>query len=155
MKLMCEGAFKYNAIYNDNHTWMNIGICVSASTKCYFGECSECPEFESIRESRWSYFENNNIKTVTYNQWTSTDRSNLFKHQDNVVDFTQTFLDRLPKLLRHSFITKDQNKYFNSLKENLNIGKILVVMGTPSPFIMRRMGIAIYKLRVHYNKRLL
>lgn len=131
VKLMCEGVFKrdYDKLkYFDYHTWLNFGICGNPTASCYFSECEQCPAFERLRPIIQSYFDRHEIETVQYNLWTHTDRSNLETKMENVDDFIDHFLDRLPQLLKHSYIVKQQNEYFNNIKDNLKPGEMLVVL---------------------------
>ena len=114
--------------YRDYHTWLSFGICSSPTESCFFGSCKKCPGFDHLRAILQQFYDDNNIKTIKYNIWTNTDRSTLETKLDSADDFIENFISRLPKLLKHSFLTKQQNLYFNNLKDNLETDEILVIL---------------------------
>lgn len=91
-------------------------------------DCDKCPGFERLRSVLHNFFDGHNIETVSYNLWTQTDRSNLVTTLESVDDFIDNFLERLPKLLKHAFITKQQNIYFNKIRADLKSDEVLVVL---------------------------
>lgn len=129
---MLDGAFKKddgNGInYKDYHTWLNFGICSDPTTLCYFGNCNKCPGFDRLRPILQEYYDKNNIEILKYSLWTTTDRSTMETKLEPVDDFIENLITRLPRLLQHSFITKQQNLYFNHIKENLKLNEFLVVL---------------------------
>lgn len=130
-KLMCECVFQKELDqnkYNDFHTWVNLAICKIPRTECYLAECSTCPGLDTIRETLENYFDRYGIETVQYNMWTTTDRSEFVTKIDEIDEFIENFLEKLPKLVKHSFITKQQNIYFNNTKQDLKADEFLVVL---------------------------
>lgn len=130
IKLMLASAFKSDDENNfcDYHTWLNLGICQQTTEKCYFGNCMNCPGFDNIKGVLQEYYDKNNIEFIKFNLWTQTDRSFLETRFESVDDFIDNFVSRLPKLLKHSFLSKQQSSYFNKVKENLGEQEILVVL---------------------------
>lgn len=129
LKLMLEGAFKKaDNNFKDYHTWLSLGVCSVPTYECYYGNCSSCPGFEGVRLILRDYFDEMNIDVIQYNMWTTTDRSDLVLKSENADQFIDNFISRLPKLLQHSFVTKQQNLYFKHIKDNLQYDEFLVVL---------------------------
>lgn len=94
-------------------------ICSDPSPKCYLGLCQQCPGVEKLHPTLIALFDENNIDTITYKQWTSTDGSSLETIVQSADDFVESLLDNLSILLRHSFIAKQQSLYLAHMKETM------------------------------------
>jgi len=65
---------------------------------------------------------------VKFSQWVSTDRSHLLNQSLPVAEFIDSLIEKLEKLLPHSFIAKKQAEYYRERKDNLCDGEMLVLM---------------------------
>ncbi|KAK0169394.1 hypothetical protein PV328_012113 [Microctonus aethiopoides] len=106
---------------------MNISICQLPTNDCYFGECTNCPGSTKLRSILENLFTDNFLDEVTYNQWTQVDRCSLETILKSTDDFIDLFVESIPKLLQHDFIAQQQAKYYQTIKNNLEIGQVLVV----------------------------
>lgn len=113
---------------NDNRTCLALVICNPPHINCYLGKCLNCPNYSKLRRIFDTAFNNHFIEDVTYYQWTHTDRSKLEVRIENSDEFIQTFLKRLGVLIRHVFITDQQNTYIKEVKTLLRKTDILVLM---------------------------
>ena len=52
-------------------------ICNPQLPQCYLGACSSCPGMDYLKASLQSILDENIVDSVTYKQWTNTDRSTL------------------------------------------------------------------------------
>lgn len=117
------------SIHIENYqSCLALGICNPPNISCYFSNCQECPGYGSLRELLQETFENNSTENITYNQWTSTDRSHLETIIQSTDDFIDSFIERLPILLRHNFVADQQKTYLRELKNNIKFGDVIVIM---------------------------
>jgi hypothetical protein len=114
---------------NDVKSCMKQIMCEEPSSECYLRECENCPSPDLLKEKLLQLMEKDEIETVTYRGWfkSRTKRYHLEKVSKPVEDFLELFMESLVKLLPHHFITKEQSKYYQFLKENLTEGQVLVV----------------------------
>lgn len=63
-----------------------------------------------------------------YSQWTSTDRSILEFRVEAVDDFIGSLIKRLTTLIRHTFISEQQNFYLKELKLTLGNEEAIILM---------------------------
>jgi len=70
----------------------------------------------------------NNIFDVKFSTWTSTDRSTLITQLLSSEDFVQQLVERLEVLKPHSFVSKQQSEYFQSIKNTLPDDVVLVTL---------------------------
>ena len=101
--------------------------CNPAQPSCYLGECNYCPDVESLRTQLTQCFEEAQVDTVEFKQWTTTDRSTLETKVQTTDDFLEQFLSKLQLLKRHDFVAKQQTQYLQSRKESLVAGEFLVI----------------------------
>lgn len=102
-------------------------ICNPPDIRCFFKECDECPGPDDLITSLETIFEENSIDEVQYKQWVHTDRSNLETVTQSSDEFLESFSNKLPDLLRHSFTATQQSAFYSELKEALNDGEFLVI----------------------------
>lgn len=108
-------------------SFMNAVICSEPTRACYFAECEKCPGNDYLRELLINAFDSEDIERIEYKQWTSTDRAALETLVKTTDQFTDSLLEQLKCLLRHSFIAKKQSEYLNYLKKNLPTGHVIVL----------------------------
>lgn len=106
---------------------LNSVICVEPTRDCYFKKCNFCPGIENIVSQIEETLLENNIKSLTYQQWLNTDRSSLETVTQEANDFLNNFKQQLNVLQTHNFIAKNQNKFLKDLKFNLKIGEFIVI----------------------------
>ena len=99
-------------------------MCNPTFQSCHLGTCEICPGKDPLKEIEGSL---PSIDAIQFSQWTSTDRSNLETTIKPVEDFLDLFVEKLETLKRHDFITKQQARYLNDVKENLLPGEFLVI----------------------------
>lgn len=106
---------------------LNSVICVEPTRDCYFKKCNFCPGIENIVSQIEETLLENNIKSLTYQQWLNTDRSSLETVTQEANYFLDNFKQQLNVLQTHNFIAKNQNKFLKYLKLNLKIGEFIVI----------------------------
>ncbi len=134
-KLMLE-ACDFQSIQNDEfernlsdyHSLLKVMTCENPKEQCHLGSCKNCPDTDVLRNMLSELFDENNIETLTYKQWTSTDRSTLETVVETVEEFLDTLIDSLVKLHTHSFIAKQQTLFLNNLKATIAIGIFLTLL---------------------------
>ena len=86
--------------------------------------CKQCPGTNKLKEKLQQIMDNNMIDNIQYQQWTTTDRSNLITTIQQVHEFLEYFMEMLNKLKQHDFIAKVQANYVQDLKRNLKHGEV-------------------------------
>lgn len=115
-KLMLD-ACDFNALQGSNRernlsdykSLLKVMICENSTERCHLRSCSKCPGTNVLRNILAKLFDENNIETVTYKQWTSTDRSSLETRIESVDEFLDCLVESLEKLVKHSFVAKQQS----------------------------------------------
>lgn len=115
-------------LINGYRTCLALLTCNPPNILCFFNECKNCPGYENLRQIFENAFEHNNVESIVFNQWMCTDRAKLETFIQSAEDFVDSFIERLPKLLLHDFIAKEQSKYIRQVKNNLEIGEVVVNM---------------------------
>lgn len=113
---------------SDYQSLLKMMICENPSERCYLRSCSKCPGTDVLKHILTELFDDNNIDTITYKQWTSTDRSTLETIIKSIEEFVDTLIESLEKLLSHSFTAKQQSQYLNHLKETITIGVFITLL---------------------------
>lgn len=125
----CKGSISNATPFNfdDYKSFLNAIICEDPTRECYFSECEDCPGTGSLKEKLIDIFDEQEIETVTYKQWVSTDRATLETMVKKSDQFIDSLLEQLILLLKHSFIAKKQSDFLKWVKENLPVGYFLVL----------------------------
>ena len=85
---------------------LNFLTCQPAGENCHLGLCIFCPKIAEVAELLKIIFEQHAIDRVEYKQWMTTDCCNLKTVTASAEEFIAEFVDRIPALLRHSFIDR-------------------------------------------------
>ncbi|XP_034249688.1 uncharacterized protein LOC117650392 [Thrips palmi] len=103
-------------------------LCDPPTADCYLNACCpKCPGFQPLQKKMLEYLDANFIDTLTYDQWTSTDRCDLETLLKKSDDFVETYIEKLKILLPHHHIAKEQAAYLRKAKEELKQGEVLVI----------------------------
>ena len=62
---------------SDYYVRMVLMVCEYSDTKCYFGDCSDCPGIAKINEILQEVFDQSKINEISFKQWVSIDRTKL------------------------------------------------------------------------------
>lgn len=82
--------------------------------ECFLGLCSDCPKKEHFQHYLLPYITEE--EEITYMQWVHTDSTEIKTITTAVQEFVVMFEKYIPKILEHEFITRKQNGYIYSLK---------------------------------------
>ncbi|KAF2879040.1 hypothetical protein ILUMI_27134 [Ignelater luminosus] len=88
--------------------------------------CSNCPGLTEIREHLKTIFDENQITSVQFSTWIGTDRFTVSTQVLPSDDFVDSLCTALDILKPHAYIADQQAKYFNSLKDNIVKGDVIV-----------------------------
>ena len=78
-----------------------------------------CPPKEKLTDFLQTKFEDcDEDDTIEFNQWISTDRTQMITCSAKIYEFIDDLLSKLEKLVPHSYIAKSQSEYFKTLKES-------------------------------------
>lgn len=103
-------------------------ICENPTPQCYLNSCCpNCPGLDALKEKILDLLSESFVEEVSFNQWTSTDRSTLETITMESSEFVETLIGQLKQLLPHHYVAKEQSKYLSTLKENLKDGEVLIV----------------------------
>lgn len=101
-------------------------VCSLENKECMFGRCENCPNQQILIDYLHVFFSDfDEDYQVIYKQWENSDRSTLKNMVDSVQNFIEKLVQSLEILRPHSFISKEQGKYLNYLKENLDVSNAL------------------------------
>lgn len=94
------------------------------------GHCDDCPDPSLVRSFLTNELQKtiDHEETIRFNQWVSTDRSQLVEEELDFNDFIDLLIKKLDKLTEHNYVAKKQGEYFKKLKENLQFGECVVVL---------------------------
>lgn len=103
-------------------------VCENPTDKCYFRQCTECPDISDLKSLFDDAFEQNSIEDVTFKKWMQIDNKCILETiTKSSGDFLDSLFDSLPKLLKHSFIATKQSAYLRHMKENLPLNECIVL----------------------------
>ena len=103
-------------------------ICNPPLPRCYLGCCQCCPGISKLKNYLQKLLEENMIDEIVYKQWISVDRSSLESICNTCDEFVESFCEKLNILLFHSFVAKQQAKFYVDCKSGLKIGELLVTV---------------------------
>lgn len=109
------------------HHWISQSICNPAQPKCYLGNCEFCPGDDQLKLNLRNAYLKSNTEHITYKQWVQVDRCDLITVVKPVDEFVDSIAHHLKKLITHSFIATEQNKFLENLKSNLRQGEYAVI----------------------------
>ena len=117
------------------------------SKECMIHRCPDCPDssklFEYLTEQIIGYDEEDvaegdiiydNSEQMSFQQWVSTDRSELITQTLSQKEFIQTLAGKLSTLTAHSFISKEQARHLKDCKENLKDNECIILLGFAENF---------------------
>ena len=96
--------------------------CDPPTEDCYLNVCDQCPDHDKLRERIVKFMDDHMVDEIQYRQWTTTDRSTLEIKVQQSDDFLDTFMSMMKKLQTHDFIAKQQSKFLQTCKDNLESG---------------------------------
>lgn len=112
--LLIHGA----GIEKDYKQFMSYIVCEKASRECMLRHCDKCPSKDNLVQFLQSKFEDHDDEDlVEYIQWVSTDRTEMIRCFSSVEEFIDKLVEKLNKLIPHSYISKEQASFFKNLKE--------------------------------------
>ena len=85
-------------------------ICNLENHDCMLRHCDNCPDSSDLKE----FFVKELLKTferddtIWFNQWVSTDRSQLVEQESAFDDFVDNLVKKFLKLTEHHYIAKQQ-----------------------------------------------
>ena len=119
-----------NALAQDKYQYHHLLAMMSCNPglpECFLGECKQCPGTDGIKQLLIRELEEEGVDTVTYKQWTSTDRCDLLTVQNELDEYCDILCAKLKILAPHDFISKQQAKFLRDQKEELKDGEIILL----------------------------
>ena len=107
--------------------FLAIMSCNPGRPECFLGQCGFCPGTDAIQQKLIYELEEKGLETVTYKQWTSTDRCDLITIQNDLDEYCDILCAKLKILGPHDFIAKQQSQFLRSLKEQLEEGHVIIL----------------------------
>lgn len=133
-KLSFEGAIKKVPSRSDSEPdlehyrdCLNIVTCASSTEKCFFSECNKCPGVQVLRQRIEAMFDTDGVEKVKYRQWLNVDRCSLETVEKSVDAFMESFLEMVPKVLKHDFISKKQSEFLKNTKNGLDLSTVIII----------------------------
>ena len=104
-------------------------LCQPPLEPCYFNRCENpsCGNSDALRDLIWSFVDDRNIDEITYKQWSQQERCRLETVISDADAFIDNFIDAIPEVRKHDYITEKQANFFKYTRDNLYDGEVLVV----------------------------
>jgi len=90
-------------------------VCEGANHECYLGLCSDCPNDKFINSC---FSSKNDEEEVEYLSWQHTDSTDIKKVTSSLEIFIEDFVEYVPKILTHHYLSTQQQKFITSLRED-------------------------------------
>lgn len=85
LKGLQEEFIRKNLDYETNYRdCLEKMTCSNPSPDCYLSKCMKCPGTKNIAKNLKTTLKTHNIKSITYNEWLTTDRFVFNKHSINL-----------------------------------------------------------------------
>ncbi|GBL84422.1 hypothetical protein AVEN_66656-1 [Araneus ventricosus] len=108
---------------------MSYIVCEGAGRECMLRHCDKCPSKDNLVQFLQAKFEGYDDKDIVeYNQWVSTDRTEMIRCSTSVGEFIEKLVEKLNKLIPHSYIAKSQSSFFKNLKGTTSSNTAVVSM---------------------------
>ena len=107
--------------------FLAIMSCNPGRPECFLGQCGFCPGTDAMKQRLIFELEEKGLETMTYKQWTSTDRCDLITIQNDLDEYCDILCAKLKILGPHDFIVKQQSQFLRSLKEQLEEGHVIML----------------------------
>ena len=128
VKLLCDSI-------NSKITYkslMSLAVCDLQSRDCCMLKCNLCPTVDYVKAYILSFFpgyesEGDDI-IVSFKEWVSVDRSDLVLKSMPLFEFVDHLIEKLYKLIPHSYIAKAQTGYLKKRKETMQVGEVICCM---------------------------
>ena len=131
---VCTHHQNVNSMANSSMTgkefreFMAIIKCDLQNKDCMLHGCPNCPGVSVSEKYLTDFYVSKNIDSLTYQQWTSTDKTSLTLHTTRMHEFVHLFVIAVNKLKRHSYIAKAQSADLKQHKENLVPNETIVLL---------------------------
>jgi hypothetical protein len=100
-------------------------VCNTENENCIYGVCISCPSAEILEV----LFQNElDDMTVEYKQWVVTDRATLMAVTQQSDKFIENLVSEITKLTPHHYTAKQQARYLNESKENLQSHQCIILL---------------------------
>lgn len=109
------------------HDLINLLTCESSNRDCMLLRCGSCPNEDWLKIFLHEKFEDLE-DTITFKEWTAVDRTELITRQLTVTEYIDLLVEKMIKLIPHSYIAKQQSKYLKNRKEDLGTSSALVLL---------------------------
>ena len=101
-------------------------VCSVDNKNCMLGRCEDCPDEKVLSDYLYEIFGDfDDDDQIFFSQWTNTDRANLCKMVSDVPGFIEKLIESLQELRPHSYISKSQSRYLNTLKDQLDESSVI------------------------------
>lgn len=108
--------------------WIQLLICSEARKDCFYRRCLECQDFKTQLTAKL-LVDNSKIDTqpiIRFRRWTATDGTNFITDEKPALEFLDFICDELEVLLKHHYVTNNQQQYLNNLKRTMRADEIIV-----------------------------
>ncbi|GBN71476.1 hypothetical protein AVEN_173498-1 [Araneus ventricosus] len=108
---------------------MSYIVCEGAGRECMLRHCDKCPSKDNLVQFLQAKFEDHDDEDIVeYNQWVSTDRTEMIRCSTSVGELIEKLVETLNKLMPHSYIAKSQSSFFKNLKGTASSNTAVVSM---------------------------
>ena len=128
----------------DYHELLEMIVCNRDSKECMVHRCPSCPGVDNLLGFLKQKFSSNiaenetadessededdeDDETVTFKQWTTTDRADLISQTVSKEDFIEKLAEKLNNITSHSYVARAKAAYLKKLKEELATHEVIVL----------------------------
>jgi len=120
--LLCDAI---NQTYKDFFPFL---VCNVQNKICMVHRCQNCPGIDGLQDKLKEMFPNlDDDELVQFQQWQSTDRTQILTLSLPLSDFLQLLAEKLDHLTAHSYIAKAQATYLRHRKDTLESNERLIL----------------------------
>lgn len=118
---------KFRLDFPSYQHWIAQSICNPPQVECYLGLCTFCPGDSVLKNQLLKSYVKSDVDKISFKQWIQVDRSNLITVEKPVDEFVDLLSQEQTKLILHSFIAAEQNKFLSETKNNLLQGELVLI----------------------------
>lgn len=92
---------------------------------------AHCAGRQVVEQKLLRIFDEQNFEEddyIEYNQWTTTDRSNIVRHSSTVPELVEAIAAKVDELSAHHFIKEKQSAFLKELKSQFQPSEVIIQM---------------------------
>ena len=122
-------------------------MCEEPTRDCYMRNCPDCRHrTEELENNISALCQDLEIEMVHFEQWSSTDRTNVVEFNEPYQKFAESFAQMIDKLASHTYEHEQQTAFYEYLKNNVQENVCVAAGDFGKPFSINLLYAALYML---------